>query len=148
MVILPLYAALPQAQQQLVFEPVTGLKRKIILATNIAETSLTISGVRYVIDSGTHKVKVWRHDLGLDSLLTMPISKSNAAQRMGRAGREGPGKCYRLYTEEDYLGLRPQSEPEIERCDVAFPILTLKSAGVKDILRWSWLERPSKGSST
>ncbi|KAK7205893.1 P-loop containing nucleoside triphosphate hydrolase protein [Myxozyma melibiosi] len=147
MVVLPLYAALPQNQQQEVFEPLSGHKRKIILATNIAETSLTISGVRYVIDSGTHKVKVWRHDLGLDSLLTVPISKSNAAQRMGRAGREGPGKCYRLYTEEDYLGLRPQSEPEIERCDVAFPILTLKAAGVKDVLGWSWLERPTKGAS-
>ncbi|KAJ8104163.1 P-loop containing nucleoside triphosphate hydrolase protein [Lipomyces tetrasporus] len=146
LVALPLYAALPQQQQLKVFEKVPGNKRKIILATNIAETSLTISGVRFVIDGGTHKVKVWRHDLGLDSLLTMPISKSNASQRMGRAGREAAGKCYRLYTENDYHGLRSQSEPEIERCDVAFPILTLKLAGVTDVLGWNWLERPSKGA--
>ncbi|KAK9453344.1 P-loop containing nucleoside triphosphate hydrolase protein [Dipodascopsis uninucleata] len=143
---LPLYAALPPQQQQRVFDKLRGRKRKLILATNIAETSLTISGVRYVIDSGTQKVKVWRHDLGLDTLLTVPISKANAAQRMGRAGREAPGKCYRLYTEDDYHSLRGQSEPEIERCDVSFPILTLKSAGVSDIMGWLWLERPSKGA--
>jgi ATP-dependent RNA helicase DHR2 len=77
----------------------------------------------------------------------MPISKSNAAQRMGRAGREAAGKCYRLYTETDYYGLKSQSEPEIERCDVAFPILTLKLAGVSDVLGWNWLERPSKAAS-
>ncbi|KAK9491838.1 P-loop containing nucleoside triphosphate hydrolase protein [Lipomyces doorenjongii] len=146
LIALPLYAALPPQQQLKVFEKVAGNKRKIIIATNIAETSLTISGVRYVIDGGTHKVKVWRHDLGLDSLLTMPISKSNAAQRMGRAGREAAGKCYRLYTETDYYGLKSQSEPEIERCDVAFPILTLKLAGVSDVLGWNWLERPSKAA--
>ncbi|KAK9369945.1 P-loop containing nucleoside triphosphate hydrolase protein [Lipomyces kononenkoae] len=146
LVALPLYAALPPQQQLKVFEKVPGNKRKIIIATNIAETSLTISGVRYVIDGGTQKVKVWRHDLGLDSLLTMPISKSNAAQRMGRAGREAAGKCYRLYTETDYGGLRSQTEPEIERCDVSFPILTLKLAGVADVLSWHWLERPSKAA--
>ncbi|KAK9479490.1 P-loop containing nucleoside triphosphate hydrolase protein [Lipomyces japonicus] len=143
---LPLYAALPPQQQQNVFDKVGPNKRKVVLATNIAETSLTIPGVRYVIDGGTHKVKVWRHDLGLDSLLTTPISKSNAAQRLGRAGREAPGKCYRLYTEHDYHTLRPQGEPEIERCDVSFPILTLKSAGVDDIIGWNWLERPKKGA--
>ncbi|KAK9466264.1 P-loop containing nucleoside triphosphate hydrolase protein [Lipomyces arxii] len=146
LVALPLYAALPPQQQMRVFEKLPNSQRKIILATNIAETSLTVSGVRYVIDGGTHKVKVWRHDLGLDSLLTMPISKSNAAQRMGRAGREAAGKVYRLYTEPDYETLRGQSEPEIERCDVAFPILTLKSAGVIDIIGWNWLERPNKGA--
>ncbi|KAK9240632.1 P-loop containing nucleoside triphosphate hydrolase protein [Lipomyces kononenkoae] len=146
LVALPLYAALPPQQQLKVFEKVPGNKRKIIIATNIAETSLTISGVRYVIDGGTQKVKVWRHDLGLDSLLTMPISKSNAAQRMGRAGREAAGKCYRLYTETDYGGLRSQMEPEVERCDVSFPILTLKLAGVTDVLGWNWLERPSKAA--
>ncbi|KAK9451608.1 P-loop containing nucleoside triphosphate hydrolase protein [Limtongia smithiae] len=145
--VLPLYAALPPERQMAVFEHIPGFKRKVILATNIAETSLTISGVRYVIDGGLHKVKVWRHDLGLDSLLTIPIAKSNAAQRMGRAGREAAGKCYRLYTEADYHLLRNQNEPEIERCDVAFPLLTLKSAGVSDVMRWSWLERPSKGAS-
>ncbi|KAK9464123.1 P-loop containing nucleoside triphosphate hydrolase protein [Lipomyces oligophaga] len=146
MVVFPLYAALAPMLQMKVFDRIGANTRKIILATNIAETSLTIPGVRYVIDSGIHKVKVWRHDLGLDSLLTVPIAKANAAQRLGRAGREAPGKCFRLYTEKDYTELNNQSEPEIERTDVAFPILTLKSAGVADIMGWSWLERPTKGA--
>ncbi|KAK9470460.1 P-loop containing nucleoside triphosphate hydrolase protein [Dipodascopsis tothii] len=142
--VLPLYAALPQNQQMAVFERPKGNRRKVVLATNIAETSLTIPGVRYVVDSGLHKVKVWWHDLGLDSLLVVPISQSSAAQRMGRAGREAPGKCYRLYTEQDYRNLKTQNEPEVLRCDVASPLLVLKCAGVDNVFKWDWFERPQK----
>ena len=83
----PLYAALPPIQQALVFAPIKGFKRKVVFSTNIAETSVTISGVKFVVDSGLRKVKVWRHQLGLATLLTVPISQASAMQRSGRAGR-------------------------------------------------------------
>lgn len=141
---LPLYASLPPNQQQRAFLKFPPRKRKVIFATNIAETSLTIPGVRYVIDSGLRKIKVWKPDLGLDTLLTTAISQASASQRMGRAGREGPGKCYRLFTESIYSTLVPQTEPEILRCDLAHTILTLKRAGVEDVVGFSWLENPGK----
>jgi ATP-dependent RNA helicase DHR2 len=144
-VALPLYASLPPNQQQKVFEPLPARRRKVILATNIAETSLTISGVRYVIDSGLRKVRVWKPELGLDALLATHISKASAAQRMGRAGREAPGKCFRLFTEKTYTeDLPDQTEPEIVRCDVASAVLMLKNAGVNDILNFQWVQSPSK----
>lgn len=142
----PLYAALPPSEQTKVFTPLKGFKRKIVLATNIAETSVTIPGVKYVVDSGLRKVKVWRHQLGLATLLTVPISKASASQRTGRAGRESEGKCFRLYGEQDYQKLPLQTEPEIARCDVTSPVLMLKKIGVKDIVNWSWLENPGKDS--
>ncbi|KAJ0272831.1 hypothetical protein COL922a_014617, partial [Colletotrichum nupharicola] len=89
--VLPLFAALPQAAQQRVFAPAPPRTRKIIVATNIAETSVTVSGVRYVVDCGKAKIKQFRTRLGLDSLLVKRISKSAATQRKGRAGREAPG---------------------------------------------------------
>ncbi|CAM9017028.1 unnamed protein product [Wickerhamomyces anomalus] len=143
---LPLYAALPPAEQAKVFIPMKARRRKVILATNIAETSITVPGVRYVIDSGLRKVKVWRHQLGLSTLLTAPVSKASATQRAGRAGREREGKAYRLYTEGDYLKLPNQTEPEISRSNVTSPVLMLKRAGVDDILNWSWLEHPGEDS--
>lgn len=147
-VAMPLYASLPPNLQQRVFEPLSEPNhRKIILATNIAETSLTISGVRYVIDSGLRKVRVWKPELGLDALLATHISKANAAQRMGRAGREAPGKCFRLFTESTYEEELPsQTEPEILRCDVASTVLMLKNAGVSDVVNFQWLQTPSKKS--
>lgn len=140
----PLYASLPPREQTRVFEPLKGFKRKVVLSTNIAETSVTIPGVKYVIDSGLRKVKVWRHQLGLATLLTVPISKASASQRTGRAGRESEGKCYRLYTENDYNKLPTQTESEIARCEISSPILMLKKIGVKDVVNWSWLEYPGK----
>ena len=144
MSILPLFAALPQAAQQQVFQPAPFKTRKVILATNIAETSVTVSGVRFVVDCGKSKIKQFRTRLGLDSLLVKPISKSAAIQRKGRAGREAPGQCYRLYTEQDYLNLDKANTPEILRCDLTQGILTMKARGVKDILTFPFLDRPPR----
>ncbi|KAG5360265.1 putative ATP-dependent RNA helicase DHR2 [Yarrowia sp. B02] len=144
MVPLPLYASLSPVKQQAVFKAVKPNQRKVIFATNIAETSLTISGVRYVLDTGLRKVKVWKPELGLDTLLTTPISQSSAQQRMGRAGREAPGKCFRLLPESDYANLAPQTEPEILRCDVASALLMLKKAGVDKVHRFPWIQKPTK----
>lgn len=144
-VALPLYAALSPSQQLKIFEKLPGRKRKVILATNIAETSITVSGVKYVIDSGLRKVKVWKHQLGLSTLLTTPISQASAKQRAGRAGRESPGKVFRLYQEKTFLNQLPQQqESEIMRNDIVLPILTLKKIGVDDLLNWTWLEHPGK----
>lgn len=144
--VLPLFAALPQAAQQRVFLPAPPRTRKIILATNIAETSVTVSGVRFVVDCGKAKIKQFRSRLGLDSLLVKPISKSAAIQRKGRAGREAPGKCYRLYTEKDYLSLDETNTPEILRCDLSQALLNMKARGVDDIMNFPFLTRPPRES--
>ena len=142
LLVLPLFAALPQSAQHRVFASPPPRTRKIILATNIAETSVTIPGVRYVIDSGKAKMKHFRSRLGLDSLLVKPISKSAANQRKGRAGREAPGKCFRLYTEHDYLSLEADDAPEILRCDLTQAILTMKARGIGDVFEFPFLTRP------
>ncbi|KAJ5745283.1 ATP-dependent RNA helicase prh1 [Penicillium odoratum] len=142
--VLPLFAALPQAAQQRVFAPAPPRTRKVILATNIAETSVTVSGVRYVVDCGKAKVKQFRTRLGLDSLLVKPISKSAAIQRKGRAGREAPGQCFRLYTESDYLKLDETNTPEILRCDLSQALLNMKARGVDDIARFPFLTLPPR----
>lgn len=144
LLVLPLFAALPQTVQQRVFQPAPPKTRKIILATNIAETSVTVSGVRFVVDSGKSKIKQFRTRIGLDSLLVKPISKSAAIQRKGRAGREAPGQCYRLYTKEDYSGLPESNTPEILRCDLSQAILTMKARGIGDIMNFPFLERPPR----
>ena len=106
--IIPLYSSLPPAQQQRIFDPAPGPNslgkhgRKIIISTNIAETSLTIDGIVFVIDPGFSKQKVYNPRLKIESLLVSPISKASAKQRAGRAGRTQPGKCYRLYTQKAY----------------------------------------------
>ncbi|KAJ5605480.1 ATP-dependent RNA helicase prh1 [Penicillium lagena] len=142
--VLPLFAALPQAAQQRVFLPTPPRTRKIVLSTNIAETSVTVSGVRYVVDCGKAKIKQFRTRLGLDSLLVKPISKSAAIQRKGRAGREAPGQCFRLYTEKDYLALEETNPPEILRCDLSQALLNMKARGVDDIVRFPFLTRPPR----
>ncbi|KAJ1752258.1 ATP-dependent RNA helicase [Coemansia sp. RSA 1821] len=139
----PIFAALPQAQQALVFEPAPEFTRKVILATNIAETSLTIPGIRHVVDSGVHKVRGFDPRIG-ESLLVEPISKSSARQRTGRAGREAAGFCYRLYTEADFAQLDEDSVPEIKRCQLSMVVLQLKAAGVNDVLKFDFMDRPSK----
>ncbi|KAL4910312.1 hypothetical protein BDW74DRAFT_50725 [Aspergillus multicolor] len=140
--VLPLFAALPQVAQQRVFAPAPPRTRKIILATNIAETSVTVSGVRFVVDCGKAKIKQFRTRLGLDSLLVKPISKSAAIQRKGRAGREAAGKCYRLYTEKDYLELDEVNAPEILRCDLSQALLNMKARGVDNVVEFPFLTRP------
>jgi ATP-dependent RNA helicase DHR2 len=141
---LPLFAALPQHAQQRIFEPTPARTRKVILATNIAETSVTVPGVRYVIDCGKSKTKQFRSRLGLESLLVKPISKSAAIQRKGRAGREAPGQCYRLYTEDGFNSMEERTMPEILRCDLSQAILTMKARGVDDVLNFPFLDRPPR----
>ena len=144
LLVVPLFAALPQTAQQRVFQPAPPKTRKIIISTNIAETSVTVSGVRFVIDCGKAKIKHFRTRIGLDSLLVKPISKSAAIQRKGRAGREVPGKCYRLYTEQDYHTMQQSNTPEILRCDLSHAILTMKARGVDDIINFPFLDRPPR----
>ena len=146
LLVLPLFAALSSAAQQRIFQPAPRNTRKIIIATNIAETSVTVPGVRFVIDSGKAKVKQFRTGIGMESLLVKPISKSSAIQRQGRAGREGPGQCYRLYTESDYLTMQQSNTPEILRCDLSHAILTMKARGIHDIHNFSFLDRPPRNS--
>lgn len=102
LIVLPLFSALPPDQQQLIFEPTPAGCRKVVVATNIAETSITINGIVYVIDPGFSKQKVYNPRIRVESLLCSPISRASANQRAGRAGRTRPGKCFRLYTEESY----------------------------------------------
>ena len=142
LLILPLFAALPQDSQNKVFDHTPASTRKVILATNIAETSVTVPGVRYVIDCGKAKVKQYRSKIGMESLLVKSISKSAAIQRQGRAGREAPGQCYRLYTEQDYLSLEHSNTPEILRCDLSQAILTMKARGVQDVTSFPLLDPP------
>ncbi|EMD68734.1 hypothetical protein COCSADRAFT_167944 [Bipolaris sorokiniana ND90Pr] len=141
---LPLFAALPQHAQQRIFQPAPYRTRRVILATNIAETSVTVPGIRFVIDCGKSKIKQFRNRLGLESLLVKPISKSAAIQRKGRAGREAPGQCYRLYTEDAYKSMEDRTIPEILRCDLSQAILTMKARGVTDVLSFPFLDRPPR----
>ena len=144
---LPLFASLPHNLQQRVFNPAPSSRtRKVIIATNIAETSITVPGVRYVIDSGKARSRQFRPKIGLDSLLVTEISKSSATQRKGRAGREAPGKCYRLYTESTYNSLAENPVPEILRVDVASSVLIMKASGQNDILNFDFLDSPSRDS--
>ena len=144
LLVLPLFAALSQAAQQQVFQPAPPKTRKVIISTNIAETSVTVSGVRFVIDCGKAKIKHFRSRVGIESLLVKPISKSAAIQRKGRAGREAPGQCFRLYTEKDYLTLQESNTPEILRCDLSHPILTMKARGIIEVLTFPFLDRPPR----
>ncbi|KAJ5122005.1 hypothetical protein N7526_008942 [Penicillium atrosanguineum] len=117
--------------------------RKVIVATNIAETSLTVDGIMYVVDSGYSKLKVYNPRMGMDTLQITPISQANANQRSGRAGRTGPGKAYRLYTETAYKNeLYIQTIPEIQRTSLANTVLLLKSLGVKDLMDFDFMDPP------
>jgi ATP-dependent RNA helicase DHR2 len=141
--VFPLFGQLSMEAQHEAFQPIKGsFTRKVVLATNIAETSVTVPGVRYVIDCGKSKVKQFRPRLGMESLLAKPISKSSAIQRAGRAGREGPGKCFRLYTEETYEALQKTDLPEILRTDILSAILTMKARGIDDVLSFPLMDPP------
>ncbi|KAG5967216.1 hypothetical protein E4U57_001186 [Claviceps arundinis] len=141
--VLPLYGQLSMDGQREAFQPVsTPFTRKIVLATNIAETSVTVPGVRYVVDCGKAKIKQYRPRLGMESLLAKPISKSSAIQRTGRAGREGPGKCFRLYTDTAFESLPETDLPEILRNDVLGAVLTMKARGIHDVLTFPLIDAP------
>ncbi len=141
--VFPLFGQLSMEAQHEAFQPIKGgATRKIVLATNIAETSVTVPGVRYVVDCGKSKVKQFRSRLGMESLLAKPISKSSAIQRAGRAGREGPGKCFRLYTEETYETLQKTDLPEILRTDILSAVLTMKARGIDDVLSFPLMDPP------
>jgi ATP-dependent RNA helicase DHR2 len=143
MKVLPLYGSLPAQGQQEAFEKVKEkFTRKVVLATNIAETSVTVSGVHFVVDCGKSKVKQYRPRLGMESLLVKPISRVSAIQRAGRAGREAKGKCYRVYTEQDYIKLEQDEKPEILRNDVIEAVLKMKARGVDDVLSFSLMDSP------
>lgn len=124
-----------------------------MLATNIAETSITIDGIRYVIDPGVVKQKDFvsatsSGTTGMETLQVVPISRAQAWQRAGRAGRQAPGRCFRLYTEESFMELRKSTVPEIQRCSLATVILQLKVLGVKDVMSFDFLQPPDKKSMT
>lgn len=148
--VIPLYSTLPPYQQQRIFEdpPKPNKKgqkgRKIIIATNIAETSITIDGIVYVIDPGFAKQKVFNPRMRVESLLVSPISKASAKQRAGRAGRTKPGKCFRLYTEKSYNEeLIENTYPEILRSNLATTVLTLKKLGVDDLVHFDFMDPPA-----
>ena len=143
LVILPVYSALPSEMQSRIFEPAPPGSRKVVIATNIAETSITIDQIYYVIDPGFVKQNAYDPKLGMDSLVVTPISQAQAKQRAGRAGRTGPGKCFRLYTETAFQSeMLPTSIPEIQRQNLSHTILMLKAMGINDLLHFDFMDPP------
>ncbi|XP_078435435.1 RNA helicase family protein [Wolffia australiana] len=141
--ILPIYSQLPADLQAKIFLPAAPNSRKCIVATNIAETSLTVDGILFVIDSGFGKMKVYNPRMGMDALQVFPVSRAAADQRAGRAGRTGPGTCYRLYTESAYLNeLLPSPVPEIQRTNLGNVVLLLKSLRVDNLLDFDFMDPP------
>lgn len=143
LIILPVYSALPSEMQSKIFDPAPPGSRKVVIATNIAETSITIDHIYYVIDPGFVKQNAYDPKLGMDSLVVTPISQAQAKQRSGRAGRTGPGKCFRLYTEAAFQSeMLPTSIPEIQRQNLANTILLLKAMGINDLLHFDFMDPP------
>jgi ATP-dependent helicase HrpB len=139
--IFPLYSELPAREQDAALAPAAN--RKVIVSTNVAETSITIEGVRHVIDSGLARVNRFDPRRGINVLMIEPISKASAEQRAGRAGRTAPGTCTRLWTEHDHRARPAHETPEIQRLDLAEVVLHLKSLGVADVSSFPWIERPN-----
>ncbi|CAM9242893.1 unnamed protein product, partial [Phaeothamnion confervicola] len=150
-VVYPLYSTLPPAQQKKIFTEAPGPKtpggppgRKVVVSTNIAETSLTIDGVVYVVDPGFSKQKVYNPRIRVESLLVSPISRASAKQRAGRAGRTRPGKCFRLYTEKSFKEeLLEQTYPEILRSKMSTVVLTLLKLGITDLVHFDFMDPPA-----
>jgi HrpA-like RNA helicase len=147
---IPLYSTLPPAQQQRIFEPAPPNKpngaigRKCVISTNIAETSLTIDGIVFVIDPGFSKQKVYNPRIRVESLLVCPISKASAMQRAGRAGRTRAGKTFRLYTEKAYkTEMQDQTYPEILRSNLGTVVLQLKKLGIDDLVHFDFMDPPA-----
>ncbi|KAK9767329.1 hypothetical protein K7432_002950 [Basidiobolus ranarum] len=139
---LPLYAGLPNEQQMAIFERTASNARKVIVSTNVAEASLTIDGIVYVVDPGFVKLRAFNPKTGMSGLTIVPISKASAKQRAGRAGRLQPGKVFRLYTEEAYHRMKEQSIPEMQRSNLAPVILQLKALGIENVLRFNYMTPP------
>lgn len=143
LIILPVYGALPSEMQSRIFEPAPPGARKCVLATNIAEASLTIDGIVYVVDPGFSKQKAYNPKMGMDALQVVPISQASAKQRSGRAGRTRPGKCYRLYTERAFEEeMLPMGIPEIQRTNLGNVVLQLKAMGINDLLGFDFMDPP------
>lgn len=142
--ILPLYGSLQKNEQKKVFTK--NGKRKIIVSTNIAETSVTIPGVRHVIDTGTVKQKNYNPDTGIDELKLIETSQANMNQRMGRAGRTAPGTCYRLMGKEDFESREEFQKSEIKRANLGETVLRMKDMGIDDVEGFDFIESPSKES--
>ncbi|MEP6956506.1 MAG: helicase-related protein, partial [Chthoniobacterales bacterium] len=135
-VVLPLHGELSTGEQDAALARYE--KRKVILATNVAETSLTIAGIRVVLDSGLARIARFDARRGINTLLVEKISRASADQRAGRAGRTAPGRCLRLWTEREHLERAAQELPEVKRLDLAEVVLTLKASGVHDVANFRW----------
>lgn len=143
LIIRPIYSSLPSDLQAQIFEPTPPGARKLVLATNIAETSLTIDGIIYVIDTGFVKMTSYNPKSGMESLIVTPVSKASANQRAGRAGRVSPGKCFRLFTSWSYQNeLDANTVPEIQRTNLGTVVLMLKGLGINDLIHFDFLDPP------
>ncbi|KAF3914951.1 hypothetical protein ABW20_dc0109743 [Dactylellina cionopaga] len=143
LIVAPIYANLPSELQSKIFDPTPDNARKVVLATNIAETSITIDGIVYVIDPGFVKENVYNPKSGMESLVVTPCSRASANQRSGRAGRVGPGKCFRLYTKWAYYNeLEENTTPEIQRTNLNSVVLLLKSLGINDLIGFDFMDPP------
>jgi ATP-dependent RNA helicase DHX33 len=146
MVVYPLYASMSSAKQLRVFEPAPKGHRKIIISTNIAETSITINGIKYVIDTGMIKGKLYNPITNIELLKVHRVSKSQAWQRTGRAGRQSDGICYRLFNETEYDNMSLNTVPEILRSNLNSVALQLISLGIDDLLNFDFMSKPSSES--
>jgi pre-mRNA-splicing factor ATP-dependent RNA helicase DHX16 len=143
LIICPIYANLPSELQAKIFEPTPEGARKVVLATNIAETSLTIDGIVFVIDPGFVKENIYNPATGMSKLVAVPCSRASANQRSGRAGRVGPGKCFRLYTKWAFMNeMEESTTPEIQRTNLNGVVLLLKSLGINDLLDFEFMDPP------
>ncbi|OMJ29644.1 Pre-mRNA-splicing factor ATP-dependent RNA helicase-like protein cdc28 [Smittium culicis] len=144
LIVCPIYSNLPSELQAKIFDPTPDGSRKVILATNIAETSITIDGIVYVIDPGFVKQNSYNPRSGIESLQVVPCSRASASQRSGRAGRVGPGKCFRLYTQHAYMNeLDDNTAPEILRVNLSSVVLTLKCLGINNLIKFDFMDPPS-----
>ncbi|KAJ4911098.1 RNA helicase family protein [Raphanus sativus] len=143
---LAIFSARPSEQQMRVFAPAPIGFRKVVLATNIAETSIAIPGIRYVVDPGWVKARTYDPSKGMETFDVVLASKAQARQRSGLAGREGPGKCFRLYSEREFEKLEDSTKPEITRCNLSNVILKLKGLGYDDIFGFDFIDKPSRSA--
>ena len=149
LLMLPMYSLQSASKQSLVFAKTPKGMRKCVVCTNIAETSLTVDGIKYVVDSGFCKLKVFNPSIGMDALVVTPISQANADQRKGRAGRTGPGTCFRMYTEYMYSTQMLQNQiPEIQRTNLGNVILLLKKLGVDNLYNFDFMDPPPQENIT
>ncbi|KDE08045.1 hypothetical protein MVLG_01746 [Microbotryum lychnidis-dioicae p1A1 Lamole] len=140
--VLPLHSGLSTEAQMAVFQPPPSRTRKVIVSTNVAEASVTIDGIKYVIDSGLVKLKSFNPLTGMDALVTTPCSIASLQQRAGRAGRTSPGKCFRLFPSSVLPSLLPTTPPELTRSDLSLVVLQLRLLGIQNVLRFDWMNPP------